>query len=52
MPYVVGKAEKQAQLLDRLDMEFVACARRYNLPLGDFPNVDQYVYLFSQYVNM
>ena len=22
--------------------EFLACARRYNLPLGDFPNVDQY----------
>ena len=20
----------------------MACARRYNLPLGDFPNVDQY----------
>ena len=22
--------------------EFLACARRYNLPLGDFPNVDKY----------
>lgn len=42
MPYVVGKSEKQKRLLDRLDREFVACARRYNLPLGDFPNVDQY----------
>jgi hypothetical protein len=22
--------------------EFLACARRYNLPLGDFPDVNQY----------
>lgn len=42
MPYVIGKSEKQRKLLDRLDREFVACARRYNLPLGDFPNVDVY----------
>lgn len=42
MPYVIGKSEKQKKLLDRLDREFVACARRYNLPLGDFPNVEQY----------
>lgn len=42
MPYMMGKSEKQNKLLDRLDKEFVACARRYNLPLGDFPNVDQY----------
>ena len=42
MPYVIGKAEKQKKLLDRLDREFLACARRYNLPLGDFPPVEQY----------
>lgn len=42
MPYLVGKSEKQRMLLDRLDKEFLACARRYNLPLGDFPNVDNY----------
>jgi len=35
MPYVMGKSEKQKRLLDRLDKEFVACARRYNLPLGE-----------------
>ena len=33
-----GKSEKQAKLIDRLDREFVACARRYGLPLGDFPD--------------
>jgi hypothetical protein len=37
-----GKSEKQKKLLDRLDREFLACARRYNLPIGDFPNVDLY----------
>jgi len=42
MPYVIGKSDKQKRLLDRLDKEFLACARRYNLPLGDFPNVEQY----------
>jgi hypothetical protein len=48
MPYVVGKKEKQKKLLDRLDREFLACARRYNLPLGDFPNVDQYRKMLSE----
>jgi GTPase SAR1 family protein len=42
MPYMMGKSEKQKRLIDRLDKEFIACARRYNLPLGDFPNVDKY----------
>lgn len=42
MPYMIGKSEKQKRLLGRLEREFLACARRYNLPLGDFPNVEQY----------
>jgi EH domain-containing protein 1 len=42
MPYLVGKSEKQERLIARLDREFVACARRYNLPLGDFPPVENY----------
>lgn len=42
MPYILGKSEKQKKLLDRLDKEFLACARRYNLPIGDFPNVEHY----------
>ncbi|CAM9769668.1 unnamed protein product [Choristocarpus tenellus] len=43
MPYVMGKQEKQARLLiRRLDQEFLACARRYSLPLGDFPKVDKF----------
>ena len=29
---------KQAELIEGLEKEFVMAARRYNLPLGDFPN--------------
>jgi hypothetical protein len=48
MPYVIGRADKQKKLIDRLDKEFVACARRYNLPLGDFPPVDYYRKVLSE----
>ena len=48
MPYLIGKSEAQEKLLQRLDREFVACARRYNLPLGDFPNVDTYRKIFRE----
>eukprot|EP00981_Chlorochromonas_danica_P006289 scaffold1355_cov154-Ochromonas_danica.AAC.7 len=48
MPYVLGKSEKQKKLLGRLDREFIACARRYNLPLGDFPSVEQYRRMLSE----
>mmetsp|Transcript_48357 Transcript_48357/g.135555 ORF Transcript_48357/g.135555 Transcript_48357/m.135555 type:complete len:238 (-) Transcript_48357:317-1030(-) len=42
MPYTFGKKEKQQRLIGRLENEFVQCARRYNLPLGDFPNLDEF----------
>lgn len=42
MPYLMGKSEKQQKLLGRLENEFLACARRYNLPIGDFPPVEKY----------
>lgn len=42
MPYILGKAEKQRTLIDNLEREFHACARRYNLPWGDFPPVDKF----------
>eukprot|EP00978_Attheya_sp_CCMP212_P024067 scaffold75043_cov36-Attheya_sp.AAC.1 len=32
LPYTWGKREKQRRLIDRLDREFVMCARRYELP--------------------
>ena len=48
MPYMMGKSEKQAKLLSRLDKEFAACARRYNLPRGDFPNVERYRRILSE----
>lgn len=48
MPYIMGKSEKQKKLLDRLEQEFIACARRYNLPIGDFPNVEIYRKMLSE----
>ena len=39
LPYTWGKKEKQARLIERLDRELVMCARRYELPRGDFPEV-------------
>jgi len=40
LPYTWGKKEKQARLIGRLDRELVMCARRYELPRGDFPPVE------------
>lgn len=42
MPYMMGKQEKQAKLMSRLDRELIACAQRYGLPLGDFPPVKKF----------
>jgi predicted GTPase len=42
VPTVFGKSEKQAKLLQTLPREFVACARRYGLPLGDFPDINKF----------
>jgi Domain of unknown function (DUF5600) len=30
------------ELMNQLEAEFVACSRRYALPLGDFPNVNKF----------
>jgi len=40
LPYTFGKREKQARLINRLDRELVMCARRYELPRGDFPPIE------------
>ena len=40
LPYTFGKKEKQARLIGRLERELVMCARRYELPRGDFPPVE------------
>lgn len=39
LPYTFGKKEKQARLISQLDRELDMCARRYELPRGDFPAV-------------
>jgi len=42
LPYTWGKREKQRRLIDRLEREFVMCARRYELPRGDFPELEPF----------
>jgi hypothetical protein len=44
LPYTWGKREKQQRLVARLDSEFVAAARRYSLPKGDFPPIEPFRY--------
>jgi len=39
LPYTFGKKEKQAHLIRQLERELDMCARRYELPRGDFPDV-------------
>jgi GTPase SAR1 family protein len=40
LPYTWGKREKQKRLIGRLELEFLAAARRYGLPKGDFPPLE------------
>jgi EH domain-containing protein 1 len=40
LPYTWGKKEKQKRLIGRLESEFMAAARRYSLPKGDFPPLE------------
>jgi len=49
MPYKPwGKKEKQRKLIDNLEREFVMCARRYDLPRGDFPEVRPFQQALSE----
>lgn len=42
LPYTWGKREKQKRLIGRLETEFLAAARRYGLPKGDFPPLEPF----------
>jgi EH domain-containing protein 2 len=37
MPTFMGRGDKQRELIDTLERQIRACARRYGLPDGDFP---------------
>ncbi|THU67486.1 hypothetical protein C4D60_Mb05t25130 [Musa balbisiana] len=39
MPIILGKATAQRRLIDNLENEFAEVRRKYDLPLGDFPDV-------------
>lgn len=40
VPYLYGKREKQNELIDHLEEQYMAAARRYGLPKGDFPPIE------------
>jgi len=42
LPYTWGKREKQRKLIGTLEREFNMCARRYELPKGDFPSIQHF----------
>ncbi|GAM18969.1 hypothetical protein SAMD00019534_021440, partial [Acytostelium subglobosum LB1] len=42
MPAMFGKDSKQQELIANLDKEFQKIERIYNIPAGDFPDVDKY----------
>jgi len=43
-----GRRDKQVRLLSRLERELTMCARRYELPKGDFPTVPPLRKAFSE----
>ncbi|XP_047950858.1 EH domain-containing protein 1-like isoform X4 [Salvia hispanica] len=49
MPAMIGKAKTQQRLIDNLAIEFAKVQREQHLPLGDFPNVDQFRERLSGY---
>lgn len=42
MPVLFGKDEKRHQILNNLGQQFLACAHRYGLSIGDFPDLDEF----------
>ncbi|GFZ04957.1 EPS15 homology domain 1 [Actinidia rufa] len=49
MPAMMGKAKAQQRLIDNLSDEFAKVQREQHLPVGDFPNVDQFREVLSGY---
>ena len=42
MPSVFGKNSKQNELIERLDEEFLKVQKQYQLPIGDFPDLERF----------
>lgn len=49
MPAYMGKAKTQQRLIDNLGDEFVKVRREFNLPAGDFPNVEHFKEVLNSY---
>eukprot|EP00004_Rigifila_ramosa_P011491 TRINITY_DN2462_c0_g1_i1.p1 TRINITY_DN2462_c0_g1~~TRINITY_DN2462_c0_g1_i1.p1 ORF type:complete len:498 (+),score=100.06 TRINITY_DN2462_c0_g1_i1:154-1647(+) len=42
MPFMFGKDSKQKELIDKLDDVYRKVQHQYQLPMGDFPDIDQF----------
>lgn len=42
LPTFFGKASKQSKMIENISEEFSKIQKMYNLPAGDFPNVEQF----------
>lgn len=42
MPSMFGKVAKQNQLIENMDREFLKVQKQYNLPVGDFPDLEKF----------
>eukprot|EP00124_Ichthyophonus_hoferi_P000632 Ihof_evm3s25 gene=Ihof_evmTU3s25 len=49
MPAVFFKQSKQQELLDTMDQQFYQVQRQYNLPIGDFPQLDKFIEKYKDY---
>ncbi|XP_050367894.1 EH domain-containing protein 1-like [Argentina anserina] len=49
MPAMMGKSKTQKRLLENLEEEFAKVQREYHLPAGDFPNVEHFREVLSNY---
>eukprot|EP00250_Pteridium_aquilinum_P007075 c16868_g1_i3 orf=165-1274(+) len=49
MPYLIGKAVKQQDLVQSLKAEFIKIQEKHRIPSGDFPNVDRFRKVLATY---
>ncbi|XP_062017253.1 EH domain-containing protein 1-like isoform X1 [Rosa rugosa] len=49
MPAMMGKSKTQKRLMENLEEEFAKVQKEFHLPAGDFPNVEQFREVLSNY---
>jgi hypothetical protein len=49
MPSMFGKEKKQNELIENLDQEFLKLHKTYQLPIGDFPDLEKFKAVLKMY---